>query len=364
MCSIDHIVEWYWIEEASSVYCLYSLEVPLLKLRELLLMIFIAAGSYTCADDIVDPAAGERPRGFNIFLWNSRNWFETNDFTANIRRLKANGANMVFLCPYLFVSDIRDSIPRRTTETISDAELVAALRIVRSNGMIAGLKPHVDCHDWTPRYLWNPTNHQVAQSNYRFHFEQFSLIAEAEGVEYFVVGTELDKIAAIPDFIPSVIRTVRSNFTGWVTYAASWNHFFNIDFWDRCDYIGVNALWHLSTAATPQVSDLLRRWMDWVPLLRMVSDYYGRPVFMTENGYMNIDYCADNPGDFMLDKVDNEQAQANCYRAVIEVFRQNSFIRGLTFWNWELNTGGTKIIDYTPEAKLAETVLSNGWSGL
>ena len=317
---------------------------------------------HACTDPVPDPSGDERPRGFNIFLWNSRNSFQTNDFTANILRLKADGVNMVFLCPYLFVSDARDSVPRKESESISDTDLSAALRIIRSNGLKAGLKPHVDCLDGTPRYLWNPTNRQTALSNYRFHFDNFSTIAAAEGVSFFVVGTELDVIAEIPGFIPSILSTVRSNYSGGVTYAASWNHFLNIDFWKTCDYIGVNALWHLSDVKTPQVADLLQRWMDWIPLLRMVSDYYGKPVFMTENGYMNIDYCARNPGDFLLDKVDNEQAQANCYTAVLEVFRNNSFIRGLTFWNWELNTGGIKILDYTPESKLAETVISNAWS--
>lgn len=315
-----------------------------------------------CSGDRPEWNADEKVRGFNIFLWNSRNRFEAADFAANVARIRSLGANTIFLCPYYFVSNASASRVFAGPDTVSDADLSNALFIVRSNGLQAGLKPHIDILDGTPRYQWQPADPATAQTSYVQYISTYAKMSAAQDVRYFIIGTELDNQVETPGFFEAVISAVRSSFTGHVTYAASYNQFAVVPFWDQCDSLGVNAWFFLSEARTPDREQVLVAWQDWNRLLNYFSGYYDKPVFLTELGYYNADYPACNPGDWSSLGTRNDRAQANCVYAALHNYDQQANYTGLAIWNWELNLTNNTGVDYTPMDLEAETVIREMWN--
>jgi hypothetical protein len=96
-------------------------------------------------------------------------------------------------------------------------------------------------------------------------------IAVEKNVEALCVGTEF-KVGAVrrEAFWRGLIARIRQKYHGKLTYAANWDEFPNMPFWDALDFVGINAYMPLSDAVTPSVSDLK---MAWRPHFDMIKNF-------------------------------------------------------------------------------------------
>ena len=94
------------------------------------------------------------------------------------------------------------------------------------------------------------------EKSYTNFIIDFAKVAEAEQVEIFCIGTELEKfIAHRPEYWNNLIVEIRKVYKGKLTYAANWDEYKRVPFWDALDYIGIDAYFPVSHAKTPTVAE-------------------------------------------------------------------------------------------------------------
>jgi hypothetical protein len=188
-------------------------------------------------------------------------------------------------------------------------------------------------------------------------------------VELFCVGTEFkSSIDRNPEFWSDLIDRVREIYSGPVIYAANWDNYHRIPFWDKLDGIGINAYFPLSNSNTPSVSLLEKKWK---PYKREISRFHRKiqkPVVFTEYGYLSVDGCAYNTWDLetrLRHCQANQVAQANCLEALFRTFWDEPYWNGGFLWKWYPNNQGHEGYfqkDYTPQGKKAEITIKSWYS--
>lgn len=121
----------------------------------------------------------------------------------------------------------------------------AQIRFARGRGLRVMVKPHVWVRGsgWVGDFLPGEGDEGLRwEESYRDFILTFARVAETAGADLFVVGTELDLWARErPEFWRDLIHRVREIYDGPLTYAANWDAFHLVPFWDELDYIGVDA---------------------------------------------------------------------------------------------------------------------------
>ncbi len=202
------------------------------------------------------------------------------------------------------------------------------------------------------------------EKDYESYIMAFAKMANELDVELFCIGTEF-KISERKRtaFWRKLIRKIRNDYCGELTYATNWDHYQQTPFWDDLDYIGVNAYFPLSDEKTPSVKQLIKAWQPTKKKMQTFAKAKNRPILFTEYGYLSVDACASKTWELekkVKSLTINEQAQANAIQALFEVFWPEPFWAGGFLWKWFPNGKGHEGYperDYTPQGKAGERVL-------
>jgi hypothetical protein len=183
----------------------------------------------------------------------------------------------------------------------------------------------------------------------------FAAIADSMKAEIFCFGTELGAaIKARPAFWSSLIDSLQHVYHGKLTYAGNWDDYKSFPYWEKLDYIGVDAYFPLDADETPSINSLKNGWKKYLEELQKVSEEYKRPVLFTEYGYRNVDYNSAEPWK-ENDGKQNDEAQVNAYEAFYESFAGKKWFAGGYVWKWYVDNGRHRrnSIDFTPQSKPA-----------
>lgn len=224
---------------------------------------------------------------------------------------------------------------------------------------------------WVGGYtLASEAEWQTWEQSYADYILAHARMAEEEHVALFCIGTEFNQaVIQRPDFWRRLIADVRKVYSGQLTYAANWDNFTEVRFWDLLDYIGVDAYFPLSPDKVPSVRSLVRLWKEPAQRIEFLHTYYKKPVLFTEFGYRSIDNCAWKHWEFEHvphhERV-NLAAQRNAYHAFFEYYWKQDWFAGVFIWQWYTNharAGGSADSDFTPQNKPAEEVICRwfGW---
>ena len=82
-------------------------------------------------------------------------------------------------------------------------------------------------------------------------------------VELFCIGTELSFASQKTDKWKELIQKVKTSYDGKLTYAANWDNYKNIKFWDDLDFVGIDAYFPLSYTTKPDLEELKNGWNKW-----------------------------------------------------------------------------------------------------
>jgi len=240
------------------------------------------------------------------------------------------------------------------------------IELAHEGGLKVMLKPQIYVPgSWTGAIDFKTEADWKAWEN---SYEQFMLemaeIANHYQVGLFCIGTEY-KISsrARPDFWRNLIKKIRSKYNCQLVYAANWDEFKDISFWDDLDYIGVSAYFPLSEQKTPTIEALQEKWLPHKNLIAEVADRFKRPILFTEYGYLSVDGCANKTWEIegkIRSVSKNEQAQANALHALFATFWDQPYWAGGFLWKWFPNMRGHEgypAKDYTPQGKIAEQTL-------
>lgn len=305
--------------------------------------------------------------GLNYTAW-SAEAYSLPASDASLSRLASLGANYVaFLVTGYMEDHSSTEIYLDPHLTPSDRALRHAIRVAHSLGLKVMLKPHVDLKSGGWRGHIAPRDPLIWFRRYSDFILRYARLAQDYNVELFCVGTELRSLsmARFRLYWEEVISAVRRSFRGALVYAANWDEYPFVGFWDLLDYVGIDAYFPLSSSRTPTVTELIEAWKPWIAALEGWQAEVGKPVIFTEIGYRSVDYAAREPWNWTARAPYNPEAQANCFEAVFLALQGKPWFAGVFFWNWlpDPSAGGVGDLDYTPQNKPAEAVLARFFQG-
>ncbi len=236
--------------------------------------------------------------------------------------------------------------------------------IAHSHHFTAMVKPHVWMHDdWIGTYqLGSEEEWKDWEESYSKYILAYAKMAQEHHAEVFCIGTELKYAATSRSaYFRILITKVRKVFFGKLTYAANWDSYQDITFWDDLDYIGINAYFPLSQRDSPNLKELELAWKPIVENLNAFHSKFGKPILITEIGYRSVNKGAGK--QWALDHESrNDSLQAVAYKAFFNTVYSKEWIVGAFLWKWEFvlkhRKSETRSTSYSPQGKPAEDVIS------
>jgi hypothetical protein len=200
---------------------------------------------------------------------------------------------------------------------IAESEGVAILAIGSEMSALASTTPIVELPPLEAYYLSNEKQHELARAAQRLAPKAAPrVIEEAGGNPYWTLPelvsnrseihrawAEQVAFAGTPDALDrwnrraalldrkwrDLIRAVRKVYTGRITYAANFDQYARVGFWDDLDWIGINAYFPLRAlddrAAPATFTERWRRTFAEIDAMRRERGLTDRQVLFTEIGY-------------------------------------------------------------------------------
>ncbi|NEN25511.1 hypothetical protein G3O08_18625 [Cryomorpha ignava] len=274
--------------------------------------------------------------------------------------LKDLNVNYVCIVPYAFSPKNNPSVVfnhKRQWWGEREEGVEELIKMARSRTMRVMLKPQVWMHQgWVGDFnLESPADWKLWEDAYRNYIVFYAEIAEANKVEIFCIGTEYKVVSSQrPDYWIGLIAEIRKIYSGELTYAANWDEYESISFWDKLDYIGINAYFPLSQKQNPERKELELVWQNISSRIELIHSKFQKPVLFTEFGYRSVDFAAGNQWE-LNGKTFNAELQEKAFRAFFNSPWKESWVAGGFIWKWEFeeNAGGENNTKYTPQDKPA-----------
>lgn len=342
---------------------------------QIILGLFVVCNFFACQETVVEDTCNTAPQSgllknkmCGMSLTAPASPF-VQDPMADMSTL---GIDWVALLPFGFFDQTKADIVFDTTGSggwwwgETKAGITTSHNLAKGQGMKTMLKPQlwswqgwIGDMDYTTQAEWD--DFHADYTNFICYWAQ---IAEDLDVDLFCIGTEIKKSAMnYPDYWRALIVQIRQIYSGEITYAPNWDEYMHINFWDKVDYIGVDAYFSLLPDKTPAVCDLKTAWEPTLELLKDFSAQWNKPILFTEWGYLSLDGCAYKTWELEKDRESasiNEQAQANAAQALLETFGKEDWWAGGFQWKWysDLATSSQdRSDDYTPQGKMTADVL-------
>ncbi|MEM7483618.1 MAG: glycoside hydrolase TIM-barrel-like domain-containing protein [Bacteroidota bacterium] len=246
------------------------------------------------------------------------------------------------------------------------------LELLQKNNVKIMLKPQIWV--WKGEFtgdmiMKSEKDWETLEASYSDFILTYAELAQETKCEIYCIGTELEEfVKNRPEFWDKLIAKVRKVYKGKLTYAANWDEYGRTPFWDKLDFIGVDAYFPLSDEKFPTKEEMGSGWKKWKTDLVTASNKHGRPILFTEFGYRSMDYTAKKP--WLVDEYDmtvNLEAQADATQVIFDEFWKEDWFAGGFVWKWFIhhsNSGGEKDNRFTPQNKPAEKVIRNFYGSL
>lgn len=283
-------------------------------------------------------------RGVTVscFRWGPGEW-DVPIMQRTLDRLDQLGANAVTIHPYARIRNNGEVGGRRTPRQT----VLRPLRWSEARRLDVMIKPHLGY--WGSSFSWRGEiafgSDRAKWARFFDGYERFIFrmaeLAEQGGAEWFVVGTELGGTVHHEARWRAIIAGVRERFSGKLTYAANWDAYREVPFWDALDAVGVQGYFPLTAkpaadgVADPPTNRQLRR--GWEALTRRLSEFAARverPVLFTELGYDATITATSEPWRNGPRSPDGEALQLRAMRVALQSVEDNESILGLFLWKW------------------------------
>lgn len=247
-------------------------------------------------------------------------------------------------------------------DTVEDKALAHSINKAHSLGMKVMLKPHVDVKtgEWRGEII--PSEEWF--TSYKGFLVHYAQLAAKYNVELFSVGTELSNIT-IPKWQglwDEIIKEVKQVFPGRLVYSANWNEYKSVGFWDKLDFIGIDAYFPLTAKKDPTKEELISAWQKNASEIDVWLQEKGlnKPVIFTEIGYCSADGTNIQPW-VDLAKVSpvtiDQQEQADSLDTMLTVCSRFPWFKGFYWWSYFPQERWSPL-GYTIRGKKAEEIFS------
>jgi len=314
--------------------------------------------------------SAEFQKGMGYVTW-STDAYSLESSDESLAALKDTGTNWVSILVTWYQTNCWSGDIQRTSNTPSDESVRHAIRKAKELGMKVCLKPHLDLLDKSDG-SWRGEIGCLREPDWEKWFQKYTeyllyyaKIAREEGVELFCIGTELSNAATAKGYMwYDIIKKVKSAYPGLLTYAAHWDRYADIRFWDQLDFVGINAYFPLTEKMEPTYEDLLKGWEKWVPDIEEFQLRVQKPIIFPESGCNSANGAAIRPWEHVARSEVNIKLQEDYYKALLQTFWDKEWFYGLYWWYWgtNVNMGGKYNRGFTPQNKPAEEVVKEWYA--
>ncbi len=282
--------------------------------------------------------------------------------------LKVN-ANYTAIMPFGFIRSLNSPKVVFNTERQWFGETRAGakqyIQLLQKNGVKIMIKPQIWV--WHGEFtgdmaMQSEKDWGILEKSYLDFILTYAELAQETNAEIYCIGTELEEfVKNRPEYWQELILKVKNVYSGKLTYAANWDEYTRTPFWEKLDFIGVDAYFPLNEKRTPTQKEMQAGWQRWKTKLATLSAQKRTPVLFTEFGYRSMDYTAKKP--WLVDRNEmtvNLNAQADATKVVFEEFWKEDWFAGGFIWKWFINhekSGGIEDNRFTPQNKPAENVI-------
>ena len=193
--------------------------------------------------------------------------------------------------------------------------------------------------------------------SYRDMLGHFLWVCEGNGVDVFVIGSELLSSERQGEEWDETIARVRQDFSGLITYSSNWDHYQNVPFWDELDLIGMNSYWTLGDDEDATVEEIVGNWREIQAELEPFVKAKGKPLIFLEVGWCSLENAAVEPWDYTQAVPIDLDLQARLWEGFWQAWHGTPWLGGFSVWEWTPGDGGPADRGYTPEGKPAEAII-------
>ena len=335
--------------------------------REYAVKVVVSNGAYwTVKEWHVNPPNYEFMEGMNYVAW-WYNQYSLPESDVYLEELLIDGVEWISILVTQYQSTTSSTeIYPVGSKTPTDESIAHAIATAKSLGYKVMLKPHVDpLSGWRGDIsFYNEADWNAWFSSYKTFINHYAELANSNNVDLFMVGTELKGTSPREGDWREVIDGIRQRYSGILTYAANYDEYNTIEWWDAVEYIGIDAYFALTSKLDPTVAELEQAWQPIAQQIKEFSEENNKKILFTEIGYQSVDGTNIHPW-YSTGAIDlNEQADA--YNAFLNIYNDKNWVQGIVWWNWEAwgDQGGPADSDFTTRNKPAELVIRERWAGI
>ncbi|MBU1084699.1 MAG: hypothetical protein ABIG55_04895 [Candidatus Omnitrophota bacterium] len=309
-------------------------------------------------------------KGIGYVTW-SQAGYDNIASDESIVRARETGADWISILVTWYQTTPWTGDIHKTDKTPSDESVLRAVRKAHELGMKVTLKLHLDLLDksdgsWRGEIgATNEADWEKWFKGYTEYVLYYANIANDEKIEMICIGTELSTAASVKGYLwRDMISKIKSRYKGLTTYAAHWDRYQDIRFWDMLDFVGINPYFPLTEEMAPSLEALKESWVPRVNEMEAFQTEINKPIIFPEIGCSSADGGAIRPWEHVPRTEVNLQLQEDYYRALLETFWQKDWFYGLYWWYWgtNANMGGQYNRGFTPQNKPAEIVVKEWFS--
>ncbi|MBD3426242.1 MAG: hypothetical protein GF409_03305 [Candidatus Omnitrophica bacterium] len=306
-------------------------------------------------------------KGMCYVTWD-KDRFASEYSDKSLEKLSKLGVEYISLCVTHYQEKYNSTDIIRTDKTPSKRSLAHVIKKAHKLGMKVMLKPHIDLIDKYDGTYWRADIGFACEQDWEKWFREYerfileyASMSRRLGVELLCVGTELSFTTQKDPEWRRIISRVRKIYKGELVYAANWDNFKNINFWEELDYVGIDAYFPLTYSPSPTKEDLKKGWEKWKNDIESWQKLVNKPVIFTEIGYPSTSHAPYTPWKGGTHGNADPDIQAECYRAFFDTMWEKEWLAGIYWWKWDTNVhaGGKYNRQFTPQNKPAQEVLES-----
>jgi len=167
-----------------------------------------------------------------------------------------------------------------------------------------------------------PNNPSIWFNNYEELLFDYIKLGNELKINNFCVGLELNKMQKYSGNWENIIKKVRKEFKGKITYCANWDSYKDIEFFKYLDYISISAYFPLRKKTEKSTLEgLINSWKIIGDDLRNLSNKFNKEIVFGEIGYRSAEDAA-TQHEANLNKVDYEE-QRLCFKSLDYAIKNN-----------------------------------------
>ncbi|MEQ9500665.1 MAG: hypothetical protein RIT81_27590 [Deltaproteobacteria bacterium] len=280
---------------------------------------------------------------------------------ASLEELRGLGVEWVAIHPY---ARVRRDGSIQYTPAEETGYLGGAVKIAAAEKMKLFWKPHLA---YWGSFEWRGAITFDSEAEWKRFFASYerwivdqARFAAKHRVPVFAVGTEYKATSGREASWRKIIAAVRKVYDGQITYAANWDEYRAVKFWDAVDLIGVQAYFPVGDEQ-PTKRAIDAAWDQHLLDLAHLSRTTKRPVVFTELGYPRSTHAAAEPWKPATDGSTSAIAlRTMLMDSALERIAKAPHVRGVFWWKW-LPSGSFFQSDFSMRDDEAREVLKRRW---